>query len=295
VKRTIIVVPCFNEAERLRVNCFQNFAAANRSVRFLFVNDGSTDGTGQLLDSIRLVAPVSFGVLHLTRNSGKAEAVRAGVLAALDEGCDYVGYWDADLATPIRAISSFLAVLEEKPEIELVLGSRVRLLGRRIERRTARHYLGRVFATAASLSLDLAIYDTQCGAKLFRSSPALGDAFSLRFHSRWVFDVELLARLIVSNRSGTFPRLERSVYELPLVEWEDVEGSKIRPRDFVRAAMDLLLIHRRYRAKGRVTDTPSRRPIGSAEGYVGADSNAGRGDSRAGMADPIGSAPLEPS
>jgi dolichyl-phosphate beta-glucosyltransferase len=242
--RMIIVVPCYNEAARLDVLAFQAFAVSDPEVRFLFVNDGSTDATAGVLDALRLVNPCSFGVLHLAENCDKAEAVRRGVLTALEENADYIGYWDADLATPLRVIPTFRTVLDEHADIEIVIGSRVRLLGRRVERRAARHYLGRVFATAASLVLGVAVYDTQCGAKLFRASDAVRLAFQRPFRSRWIFDVELFARLIASSRQRQFPELTRAVYELPLTEWCDVGGSKVQATDFIRAGLDLLAIYR---------------------------------------------------
>jgi dolichyl-phosphate beta-glucosyltransferase len=238
-----IVVPCYNEAARLDVLGFQEFATSVPDVRFLFVNDGSTDDTAGVLDTLRLVNPRSFGVLHLPANAGKAEAVRRGMLAALEQDPDHVGYWDADLATPLRVIPAFRTVLEERPDVEVVIGSRVRLLGRRIERRAGRHYLGRIFATAASAVLGVGVYDTQCGAKLFRASATLRQVFERPFRSRWIFDVEIFARLIALGRRKAFPELSSAVYELPLTEWQDVGGSKVKPRDFLRAALQLGVIY----------------------------------------------------
>ena len=157
-----------------------------------------------------------------------------------------MGFWDADLATPLDELPRFAAVLDERPEIELVLGSRVRLLGRRIERRAVRHYLGRVFATGASMTLGLAVYDTQCGAKLFRSTPRLRALLAEPFLTSWVFDVEILARFVRSLRGETRLTAAERIYELPLRRWTDVPGSKVKPWDFVRSGVELLRIWNAY-------------------------------------------------
>lgn len=243
--RTRIVVPCYNEAARLRVQAFEEFAKSHREVGFLFVNDGSSDDTGATLRRLS-DAHEQLSVLDLDVNSGKAEAVRRGVLAVLELEPAYVGFWDADLATPLEAIDDLEAVLDARPDLEMVFGSRVKLLGRSIERSALRHYAGRVFATATSRVLELPIYDTQCGAKLFRVSSDIAALFDEPFLTRWTFDVEIIARLIELRRGGDRPKAKDVIYEYPLHCWHDVAGSKVSPWDFPRALWELARIRRRY-------------------------------------------------
>ena len=255
MKHTVIVIPCFNEARRLHGEAFLAFVASGHPQHFLFVNDGSTDDTARRLDE--LVAHVKqCRVLHLAANVGKAEAVRRGMLAALAEGAMRVGFLDADLATPLEALPELSGVLDARPDIDWVFGSRVQLLGRSIERRRARHYLGRIFATVVSLVLRLPIYDTQCGAKLFRGTDELRHLLAEPFTAGWIFDVELIARLIQSRRGTRLPPPDACIYELPLQAWRDVAGSKLRAKDFLRAITDLANIRRRY---GRMRSTGDAR------------------------------------
>jgi glycosyltransferase involved in cell wall biosynthesis len=190
-----VVVPCYNEAARLNVAAFRTFIARRYPVRFLFVNDGSRDRTFDVLEEVGCGFQDCVRILDHKQNKGKAEAVRTGIVEALkDSSVTLVGFWDADLATPLSSILSFMRVLEERPNIEMVFGSRVKLLGRQIHRRAVRHYLGRVFATAVSSVLRLPIYDSQCGAKVFRTDDRCQKVFAEPFLSKWVFDVEILAR-----------------------------------------------------------------------------------------------------
>jgi dolichyl-phosphate beta-glucosyltransferase len=244
---TAIVVPCYDEAARLDPEAFLAACRAHDALRFLFVDDGSRDGTLAVLEKLAARAPERLAVLALPANRGKAEAVRAGLRDAIARGHDYVGWWDADLATPLAEIPRFVAVLDERPDTEIVFGARVQMLGRSIERSTVRHYAGRVFATVASRSLGLPVYDTQCGAKLLRATPAVAALLDAPFTSGWVFDVELLARLVQQRREGGGRPAADAVYELPLVAWRDVPGSKVRPWDFVRALFAVQEIRRRYR------------------------------------------------
>ncbi len=242
--RAVLVIPCYNEELRLRPAAFESFLGRFPDVDLLFVDDGSTDRTPDVIASICAGAPQRASQLKLAKNSGKAEAVRQGFLAALRSGAPFLGFWDADLATPLESVALFLDAFDHRPELEIVLGSRVKLLGRQIERRPLRHYLGRAFATIVSIMLRLPVYDTQCGAKLFRGTPTLQAIFAAPFRTRWVFDVEILARLIVERRTSGGPGPRSCVAELPLPVWRDVKGSKIRPRDFARVGRDLWFIHR---------------------------------------------------
>jgi dolichyl-phosphate beta-glucosyltransferase len=235
---TVLIVPCFNEAQRLRTDDFLEFARRWADGRFLFVNDGSSDGTAEVLAQLCARLPTSLETISLPENRGKAEAVRQGALHALASNPAAVGFWDADLATPLRAIPRFQQVLADRAQVDVVMGARVRLMGRQIERSPMRHYLGRVFATAVTLALRTPVYDTQCGAKLFRNSPPIREAFAQPFLSRWIFDVELFSRYLDARRhAGQDGRA--GIYELPLDEWTDVGGSKVRPHHFLQAAIDL--------------------------------------------------------
>ena len=244
MSRLLLVVPCFNEEQRLDVEAFRGFSLTGQHLEFLFVNDGSTDGTQRILESLRDSNPRRFSVLSLERNSGKAEAVRRGIEAALERDPDFTGFWDADLATPLSEVPGLLGVLESRREIQMVFGARVRLLGREISRHASRHYIGRFGATLISQTLGLAVYDTQCGAKLFRVSDALRTVFGKPFLSRWIFDVEIIARFLeLWGRDA----LVGAVYEYPVMQWRDVKGSKVKSRDFLRALRDLWKIRRAYR------------------------------------------------
>ena len=173
--------------------------------------------------------------------------MRRGVLAALEHSPEYFGYFDADLATPLEAVDDFLIVMQAQPELRIILGSRVALVGRRIERSKLRHYIGRVFATAAARTLKLRVYDTQCGAKVLRNTPRVRTVFDQPFLSNWAFDVELLARLLVSSE-GSSADADAQLWELPLRQWRDVAGSKVKPLDLPKSLAELRRIRKSYPA-----------------------------------------------
>jgi dolichyl-phosphate beta-glucosyltransferase len=226
-----IVVPCFNEEKRLPLDSFKSFSQKYPHITFCFVNDGSKDNTSKILKDSGL------RVLDLEQNVGKAEAVRTGVINMANEGYQWIGFWDADLATPLEEIPRFLEK-GQNSKFELITGARILRMGSFIQRKAHRHYLGRIFATLVSLSLKLPVYDTQCGAKLF-SNNLTGELFSTPFRSKWFFDVELLFRL----------KDKSLVYEYPLNQWADISGSKLKLWDFIKVPYELYKINRFYKGK----------------------------------------------
>jgi glycosyltransferase involved in cell wall biosynthesis len=229
-----LIIPCFNESRRLDFGQLGNLPPG---LTCLLVDDGSRDGTGDLIHKHE---SATLRLLRLGHNVGKAEAIRQGVLYArtngLLDGVAWVGYWDADLATPLSEIEHFIAYAASiGGHVDGILGSRIYKLGSTIVRSYPRHLLGRSFATISTALLSLDCYDSQCGAKLFRPE-VLDRAFGEPFLSRWIFDVEILARL-----------RESRLIEYPLRRWVDTGGSKISVvKTAVPTLVDLIRIRRRY-------------------------------------------------
>lgn len=209
-----LIIPCYNEEKRLQIESFIQYSNV---CNFLFVNDGSTDQTACLIKSH---LNSSNYLLDLGKNVGKAEAVRLGILYSVSHPTlsesEWVGFWDADLATPLSELNGFMKFAScQGVNIDAIWGSRVYRLGSSIHRSYFRRILGRVFATVAALLLGIESYDTQCGAKLFKRD-IVHLAFSEKFISKWIFDLEILMRLKYQN-----------VIEYPLHSWSDVIGSKL--------------------------------------------------------------------
>ena len=239
-----IVIPCYNEAGRLREEDFTGIVEKYPEIALCLVNDGSIDKTEEILKKIRDKAPGKIILKNLEKNMGKAEAVRKGMLEAINHyQSEYFGYFDADMATPPEESLKLRAALQAKPTLEYAFGSRVGTLGVKIERKLYRHLIGRVIATFISNILHLMVYDTQCGAKLFKRGLAV-QVFEKPFITRWLFDVEILARIL-----GIFGRahIEEVAVEVPVGSWIDRGKSKVSWTYGFRIFYDLIRIRRHYR------------------------------------------------
>ena len=238
-EKICLVVPCYNEAKRLD---FEEFKQWEQKYYFLFVNDGSNDNT---LEVLRNNFKNNAYVLDLKNNFGKAEAIRQGVLflktLPIFEEISWFGYWDADLATPLSEIDNFLLYRKAfYPETDAIIGSRIIKLGSNIRRTVQRYFFGRLFANIANIVLKVDMYDSQCGAKLFKKE--LTDrCFAEPFISRWIFDVEIILRI-----------KQQKIVEYPLKQWEDKTGGHLRACSVaLKTITDLVKLRNKYRKISR--------------------------------------------
>lgn len=214
---------------------FVSFANKNPEVQFYFVNDGSTDNTEDVLLQIQQSSTAK--IIFSKKNHGKAEAIRKGLIAAIDDQHKIVGYLDADLSTELNEFLRLKNVLDEK-QLDIVLGSRIKKIDTVIERSFFRHIIGRVIATIIDQKFKLGVYDTQCGAKIFRSA-IVRETLVKSFYTKWFFDVELLLR--IKKQNNIF-----AAKEIPLSKWQNVQNSKLSILSFPSVLKDLFMLFYKY-------------------------------------------------
>lgn len=237
-----IVIPCYNEGKRLKKDVFLEFIKNNPHIRLHFVNDGSVDNTQEVIEDLATKSK-SINVMSLEKNQGKAMAVFHGVNNCATYDYDYVAYLDADLSTPLDEVNLLHNRMKESDTVKMAFGSRIKTLNNKIERKVFRHIFGRVIATFISNSLRVAIYDTQCGCKLFKKE-MIDDLFEKEFISPWLFDVELFWRMIVKYGRKKLPEV---ALEVPLREWIHIDESKVKWTHSFKTLYQLVVIHRFYK------------------------------------------------
>ncbi|HBH04385.1 MAG TPA: glycosyl transferase family 2 [Candidatus Rokubacteria bacterium] len=212
--RWSVVLPAFNEARRLPPyldDVVGYFDGRGEPYEVIVVDDGSTDGTGDLVLARARQSP-AVRLLRLPENAGKGAAVRAGMRAATGAVRLFA---DADGATPIAELKRFEPALAAGADV--VIASRV-LADPAVSVAALRHRVaaGRLFNwLVARLGLQ-GVADSQCGFKAL-SARAAEDLFERLRTRGFGFDVELL---LLAQRAGY------RVVEVP-VNWADQAGSKV--------------------------------------------------------------------
>ena len=220
---TAIIVPCYNEAIRFKSKYFENLAQIDRT-HWYFVNDGSTDSTGTILNEF-CSSIINATYINIQVNKGKSHALSFGFKYILDDfhNFSWVGILDSDGAFSEVDVSRtiHLARSNNLDEIQAVYGARVKLAGREIYRNPARHYLSRAIITFFGLLWRDIPYDTQTGLKIYSTKILPKSIFAEPFKTKWFFDIE------IHQRINDYLGYNFKVWEEPVNSWKDVSDSKI--------------------------------------------------------------------
>ncbi len=237
-----VVIPCYNEEERLSGEEFRNFAHRNLGYHLCFVNDGSTDNTLEVLEGLRKGNEDTISVYNCEKNGGKAEAVRQGMLhLSKDPQLDYIGYLDADLSTDFRDFNDLVKTLQTS-DFKIVSGSRMSRMGANITKESARKIISMTINLIIRAILRMPFNDTQCGAKIM-DKDIVENMFSKKFITRWLFDVEIFIRM---RKHYGRKKVQSLICEQPLKRWIHADGSKLSMKDSIKIVGQLAKIAFHY-------------------------------------------------
>lgn len=235
-----IIVPCFNEGKRILINDYLEFVNQNPDFHLLFVDDGSTDNTYHIIDQLSKQSE-NIQACQLKNNSGKAEAIRYGINKVINEECyDKFGYLDADLAIPFSEVLRLKTKLEEG--YDFAFSSKKITEDSNLEYKFKRYFIGRVLSLMVRASLKTKIYDTQCGCKLMTRELARV-AFAEKFINPWLFDIEIIWRMILKLGKSF---MQEKMIEVPVKRLIDRGSSRIKATDLLSLPFDFLKIHLHY-------------------------------------------------
>lgn len=238
-----VVIPCYNEEERLLSDEFKDFAHKNLGYHLCFVNDGSTDNTLEVLQKLQQTNPDNISIYNCEQNGGKAEAVRQGVQHLIkDEQFDYIGFLDADLSTDFRDFDDLVKTIENS-DFKIVSGSRIARMGANITKESARKIISTAINLIIQTILGMPFKDTQCGAKVMDRDIAV-KMFEQKFITKWLFDVEIFMRM---KRYYGKNQAINLICEQPLKRWIHADGSKLSMKDSVKIVGQLFEIAVDYR------------------------------------------------
>ena len=236
--KTYVIVPCFNEENRLDTHYWNNIVEQTEFT-WVFVDDGSTDQTTNKLAEIK-----NINVLKLEKNSGKGEALRFGTnyvfgIHPAEEIC--IAYLDADGAFDSQDVKRIFSVFQKKiigGLYQSVWSSRVALSGRKITRSLFRHYLSRVIVSIIGFTDKNLPYDPQTGFKIFLIDFDSRKIFQDKFKTRWFFELE------IRNRWEKLKNKDLNIWEEPVNYWKEIVGSKVNSKQVFRILVELLKVLR---------------------------------------------------
>jgi dolichol-phosphate mannosyltransferase len=248
LERALVIVPTYNERENI-ARLMEAVLAQDPRLELLVVDDGSPDGTGDIVDAEAAHNP-RVHVLHRARKLGLGTAYLAGFAWALEHGYDFVFEMDADFSHDPAHLPAFLRAIEET---DLVLGSRYRdgkvtvvnwPIGRLIL-----SYFANVYARAIT---GLPVWDATGGFKCFRRSVLEGIDLTKVRSNGYAFQIEMSFR--------AWKRGAR-IIEIPIVFVDRTEGQSKMSQSIVREAVWMVWRLRWWAMTGQIHGRPNSTSI----------------------------------
>jgi dolichyl-phosphate beta-glucosyltransferase len=235
-KKVHLVIPCYRESARIEVfltDMCQEMSALERVV-IMVVDDGSgfeeVSRLSAIIDDFRARNSCLLPLKKMPYNSGKGAAVYEGWADSGD--ADWLAFVDADGACSAKEVARLIGMIDGKTAL---FASRVKMLGRQVDRLFKRHLLGRVYATMVSELLKVPVYDSQCGLKIVPRAAYERVSSGLQV-TGFAFDVELMIALLDAGCQ---------IQEVP-IDWHEVIGGKVNLfLDSWRMARDVMRIKAR--------------------------------------------------
>lgn len=221
--KTLIIIPTYNERENIE-RMLAAVHAAVPDVDVLVVDDGSPDGTGDLVEA----RGKTDRRVQLLRRSGKlglGTAYLAGFAYALERDYERVFEMDADFSHDPKYLQPMLDASEHA---DMVIGSRYVEGGGTVDWGLSRRLISRGGGLYARTILGLDIQDLTAGFVCYRRSTLEAIALSDVFSTGYCFQIELKYRV---HRAGL------RLVELPIVFPDRVAGVSKMSAEIAREAL----------------------------------------------------------
>lgn len=234
-----LVVPAYNEAHRFDMDYFKEIKRLQSGIFLIFVDDGSSDNTLQLLEKAILEIPDSH-LLSLSQNKGKSNAVREGFIFCKETHLelDWMGVLDSDGSFCVKDVVNLIENLPTFPEsYSAIFTSRVNYSTEKYFQGLTRKIARALISGILTIGWGKAPIGMQSGFKVFRNTRSFSEAIAQEFRTRWFMEWELIIRLYQVGAP-------QEIFRFNLTEVLHKDNGHINASAIIRIILEVLEIKR---------------------------------------------------